>query len=68
MPAPLLSRSLDPLLGVFTGFLAYYLHETHPRTNLPPGYRLTELIEWKWAKHKQQREERLRASESLDKL
>ncbi|KAJ3758440.1 hypothetical protein EV360DRAFT_43912, partial [Lentinula raphanica] len=40
--------TLDPLLGVFTGFLAYYLHENHPRTALPQEQRLTELIRWKW--------------------
>ncbi|KAJ3725869.1 hypothetical protein C8R42DRAFT_574867, partial [Lentinula raphanica] len=40
--------TLDPLLGVFTGFLAYYLHENHPRTALPQEQRLAELVRWKW--------------------
>ncbi|KIJ69305.1 hypothetical protein HYDPIDRAFT_123629, partial [Hydnomerulius pinastri MD-312] len=54
----LLSRGLDPLLGVFTGCLAYYLYETNPRTALPPDQRLSTLAEWKWAKWKHEREEK----------
>ncbi|KAF9075214.1 hypothetical protein BDP27DRAFT_1153416, partial [Rhodocollybia butyracea] len=42
-------RSLDPVLGVFTGFLAYYLYETHPRTALPQDQRLLELVQWRWS-------------------
>lgn len=34
-----------------TGIGAYYLHETHPRTGIPPERRLQELVKWKWAKH-----------------
>ncbi|KAK0463945.1 uncharacterized protein EV420DRAFT_1116329 [Desarmillaria tabescens] len=34
MPPVLLSRGLDPLLGVFTGVLAYYLYETHPSNGI----------------------------------
>ncbi|KAH7889368.1 hypothetical protein F5I97DRAFT_1843775 [Phlebopus sp. FC_14] len=55
----LLSRGLDPVLGVFTGCLAYYLYETHPRTALPPEQRLAALIEWKWARWKHERERRM---------
>ncbi|KAH8833632.1 hypothetical protein DL96DRAFT_1577791 [Flagelloscypha sp. PMI_526] len=47
---PLLSRGLDVGLGIFTGFLAYYLHENHPRTALPPQERLVPLLQWKWQK------------------
>ncbi|KAG2356200.1 hypothetical protein BDR07DRAFT_470086 [Suillus spraguei] len=36
MPTPvLLSRGIDPVLGIFTGCFAYYLHETNPRTAPP---------------------------------
>ncbi|KAI6109495.1 hypothetical protein F5141DRAFT_1027032 [Pisolithus sp. B1] len=41
MPPPvLLSRGVDPLLGIFTGCLAYYLYETNPRTSLPADQHL----------------------------
>ncbi|KAG1803772.1 uncharacterized protein HD556DRAFT_1437523 [Suillus plorans] len=64
MPTPvLLSRGLDPVLGIFTGFFAYYLHETHPRTAPPPDKRLAALVQWKWAKWKREREEKLNALE-----
>ena len=48
----LLSRTLDPLLGVFTGLLAYHLHETNPRSAPPPGHTLSELVRWKWTDHR----------------
>lgn len=48
-------RGLDPLLGVFTGFLAYYLHENHPRTALQPEEKLSELLRWKYNKYQQER-------------
>ena len=32
---------------MFTGLLAYYLHETNPRTAPPPGETLAELLRWK---------------------
>lgn len=44
----LLSRTLDPILGVFTGLFAYHLSETNPRSNIPPGHTLRELIPWQW--------------------
>src|SRR6266550_5601077 len=47
--------SLDTLLGVFSGVLAYYLNETHPRTARPPEQRLLPLLHWKWAKYQEQR-------------
>jgi Non-classical export protein 1 len=49
----------DPILGVFTGVLAYYLYENHPRTNLPPDQRLTSLIMWKRSEWMREREQRL---------
>lgn len=55
---------MDPLLGVFTGCLAYYLYETHPRTALPPSQRLSVLVQWKWEKWKREREARLSALDS----
>jgi hypothetical protein len=51
----LLSRTLDPLLGVFTGLLAYYLHETNPRSAPMEGHRLHELVAWKWGVAKEAR-------------
>jgi hypothetical protein len=51
----LLSRTLDPLLGVFTGLLAYYLHETNPRSAPPEGHTLRELAAWKWGMAKERR-------------
>lgn len=48
-------RPLDTLLGVFSGILAYYLNETHPRTARPPEQRLLPLLRWKWAKYQEQR-------------
>ncbi|KII88400.1 hypothetical protein PLICRDRAFT_175994 [Plicaturopsis crispa FD-325 SS-3] len=59
MPPVLLSRTLDPLLGVFTGVFAYYLYETNPRTALPPDQRLVELSRWKYSRWQQEREARL---------
>jgi hypothetical protein len=50
-------------LGVFTGFFAYYLHETHPRTAPPPGQRLIELVRWKRDEMRRSRMERLAALE-----
>lgn len=52
----LLSRTLDPLLGVFTGFLAYYLHETNPRTAPPPGHTLKDLVSWQVADNERRRQ------------
>ncbi|KAF9454556.1 hypothetical protein P691DRAFT_770451 [Macrolepiota fuliginosa MF-IS2] len=60
----LLHRYLDPLLGVFTGILAYHLHETHPRTAPLPDQRLTELVRWKWDKYQRERREKLLALET----
>ncbi|KAF6765272.1 hypothetical protein DFP72DRAFT_870592 [Ephemerocybe angulata] len=51
MPPVLLSRSIDTILGIGTGFFAYYLHETHPRTAPRPEDRLLELVKWKYAKY-----------------
>ncbi|KAJ7774916.1 hypothetical protein B0H16DRAFT_1508856 [Mycena metata] len=51
MAPVLLSRALDAGLGILTGIGAYYLHETHPRSNIPHEARLQELIKWKWAKY-----------------
>ncbi|TFK42515.1 hypothetical protein BDQ12DRAFT_719386 [Crucibulum laeve] len=61
MPPVLLSRGLDPILGVFTGFLAFYLYETHPRNNVPADQRLAELVRWKWVKYQQKKQEEMRA-------
>lgn len=55
--------TLDPLLGVFTGVLAYRLYEGHPRTAPPPGQTLSELVQWKWNKRKAEREEQEQSAE-----
>ena len=49
-------RSVDAALGVFTGVLAYYLHETNPRTAPLTGETLTELVRWKRAKRAAQQQ------------
>ncbi|KAF9246324.1 hypothetical protein BU15DRAFT_26676, partial [Melanogaster broomeanus] len=54
---------IDPLLGVFTGCLAYYLYERNPRTAFPPNQQLSSLVQWKWAKWKRGREEKWAAIE-----
>ncbi|KAE9409641.1 hypothetical protein BT96DRAFT_782903, partial [Gymnopus androsaceus JB14] len=52
-------RGLDPVLGTFTGFLAYYLYETHPRNALPQDQRLYELVRWKWSRWQEERTKKL---------
>jgi Non-classical export protein 1 len=54
-----LCSGLDPLLGVFTGILAYYMYETNPRTAPPADQKLGELARWKLSKWKHERDERL---------
>ena len=49
-------RGLDPFLGVFTGFLAYYLNENHPRTAVQPEEKLSKLLRWKYSKYQQRRD------------
>ncbi len=51
----LLSRTIDPLLGIFTGLLAYHLHETNPRSALASGHTLQELVRWQWAEMRRSR-------------
>lgn len=62
----LLSRTLDPLLGVFTGLLAFQLHETNPRTTPVPGHTLRELVNWKWAESAKRRDAQVAAAEAND--
>lgn len=54
-------RTLDPLLGIFTGALAFYLHENNPRKAPPPEERLSALVQWKLGKWRQEREAKLQA-------
>ncbi len=56
-------RGLDPLLGVFTGILAYKMSETNPRTAPPPGETLGALVRWKWNTWKADRERQLGGKE-----
>ncbi|KAH9951452.1 hypothetical protein B0H21DRAFT_719076 [Amylocystis lapponica] len=66
MAPVLLSRALDPLLGIFTGTLAYYLYETNPRSVIPQEERLTELLRWKRVKWQSEREARFARESSGD--
>jgi len=50
-----LNSGLDPILGIFTGVLAFYLHETHPRTARPENDRLMHLLRWKYEKYQQRK-------------
>ncbi|KAK4047738.1 hypothetical protein OIV83_005246 [Microbotryomycetes sp. JL201] len=43
----LVSKRIDPLLGIFTGIWAYALYER--RLQRPAGHSLVELIQWKWS-------------------
>ncbi|KAJ3490225.1 hypothetical protein NLI96_g1589 [Meripilus lineatus] len=58
MSPVLLSRTIDPLLGIFTGFFAFYLYETNPRTAPPERERLHNLLKWKMDKRNQELEEK----------
>ncbi|KAK4056873.1 hypothetical protein OIO90_002123 [Microbotryomycetes sp. JL221] len=42
----LVSRRVDPFLGIFTGVWAYALYEH--RLGRPKGHSLLELLQWKW--------------------
>jgi len=72
MPPALLSRTLDPLLGFFTGVFAYYLYETNPRTTPAPEQKLDTLVRWKIKKYQANRaqrdSERTRSDAELSKL
>ncbi|CAE6475971.1 unnamed protein product [Rhizoctonia solani] len=52
----LISKYLDPILGIATGILAYQLHESNPRTAPPVGEDLRSLMRWKQniARHEEQ--------------
>lgn len=65
MPSVLLSRGLDPLLGVFTGVLAYYLYETHPKNNMASDERLMVLLEQKYARYRGERRKELQSLEDI---
>lgn len=60
----LLNRALDPLLGVFTGVLAYYMAEANPRTAPPREESLGELLRWKRDKWRRQKAESNSESET----
>lgn len=49
---------MDPVLGIFTGALAYYLYETNPRTAPPPEQKLDGLVRWKIEKYRSTRAEK----------
>jgi len=66
MSPVLLSRTLDPLLGIFTGAFAYYLYETNPRTAPAPEQKLDHLVRWKIEKYRSNRVKRDSAEASPD--
>lgn len=57
-------RTLDPLLGIFTGVFAYYLAENHPRAGFAPEERLRPLFQWKWAQYRARRNRELESLEA----
>jgi Non-classical export protein 1 len=57
---------LDPVLGVFTGVLAYYLYETNPRTAPIAEEKLDSLVRWKIEKYKTSRAKRDSMAASAD--
>lgn len=61
-----LSSAMDPVLGIFTGALAYYLYETNPRTAPPPEQKLDNLVRWKIEKYRLTRAERDSVGTSSD--
>ncbi|KAI0306476.1 hypothetical protein B0F90DRAFT_1814368 [Multifurca ochricompacta] len=66
MSPALLSRTLDPMLGIFTGSLAYYLYETNPRTAPAPEQKLDNLVRWKIEKYLSNRAKRDSVAASSD--
>lgn len=58
MSPVLLSRALDPLMGIFTGALAFYLYEINPRTAPEPEQKLENLVRWKIEKYQASRAKR----------
>lgn len=58
MSPVLLSRALDPLMGIFTGALAFYLYEINPRTAPEPEQKLENLLRWKIEKYQSSRAKR----------
>jgi len=64
MNSILLNSVLDPLLGVFTGVLAFHLRQTNPRTAPPDDERLTSLLSWKYDMWREERRRKEEASEA----
>jgi hypothetical protein len=59
----LLYRVWDPLLGVFTGVLAFQLRQNNPQTAPPEGETLSELVKWKYTTWKEEKRKREVADE-----
>ncbi|KAH8106994.1 hypothetical protein BXZ70DRAFT_1003880 [Cristinia sonorae] len=66
MAPVLLSKTLDPLVGIFTGVFAYYLYENNPRTAPPQEERLLSLVRWKLAKRNEEAEALIPKEEQVD--
>ncbi|SCZ98546.1 BZ3500_MvSof-1268-A1-R1_Chr3-1g05455 [Microbotryum saponariae] len=49
----LVSKTLDPLLGIFSGIWAYYVYES--RLERPSEHSLPSLLRWKMGEIKQRR-------------
>ncbi|BGP31768.1 hypothetical protein JCM10296v2_003542 [Rhodotorula toruloides] len=62
----LISKLGDVLLGLSTGFWAYYLYER--RLNRPDGERLADLVRWKWAKFQDQRRNQVADQEGWEEI
>ncbi|KAG8813789.1 hypothetical protein FRC17_001428 [Serendipita sp. 399] len=61
---PLLGRFWDPLLGVFTGVLAFQLRQNNPETAPPPNERLDHLLKWKYNRWIESRKEQQNQGEA----
>lgn len=57
-------RALDPLLGIFTGVLAFQLRQSNPKTAPPEDERLDYLVKWKYAQWKEKKQQRETADDT----
>ncbi|KAG8806983.1 hypothetical protein FRC18_005813, partial [Serendipita sp. 400] len=54
----------DPLLGIFTGVVAFQLRQNNPETAPPSNERLDYLVRWKYNQWLESRRKQQDASES----
>jgi hypothetical protein len=55
---------IDPLLGVFTGVLAFQLRQNNPNTAPPNDEGLESLLKWKIAQWQEQKKRREMANDA----